>query len=539
MLKGLMQPAPLLISSVLRHASVAHGTREIVSRSSDQLDMRYDYSSLYDRTCRIANLLDRLGSTRGDRIASLASNTHRHLELLFAVPSAGGVLHAVNPRFSEAQLVYCINHGGSKVLFFEPQYASMLERFRDKLSHIEHFILLGGEDDGLYTMSEYLLTRESAQYRWPRLEEDDAAVLCYTSGTTGDPKGVLYSHRSMVLHALSNSLLGALGVSAFDCVMPCVPLYHAAAWGMPFMAAINGSKLVLPGERLDGPNLHALIRSEDVTFSGGVPTIWTNYLDHVTNVSGDCGTLNRVMIGGSALPLALAETFDNRYGVKVIQVWGMTEVSPLGVVSTPTPQIVAQGDDAMKKILWQKQGRMQFGAEVRIVGDDGEGLAHDGNAAGNLQVRGPWTIQRYFGSEIDAIQNGNWFDTGDVATIDPNGFVRITDRIKDLIKSGGEWIGSIDIENAAMGIVGVKMAAAFGATHPRWEERPVLMIELHEGAQLSETDILEALRPKLQGMWLPERVLFGKVPLTSVGKIDKKALRQLFRNILLEGDGPG
>ncbi|WP_176596494.1 MULTISPECIES: long-chain fatty acid--CoA ligase [Sphingobium] len=532
MIEGLMQRTPLMIGDILRHCATAHGDREIVSRLVGEPAWRYDNRGLRRRAGQAVLALARRGIRPGDRVASLAWNTHRHLELFYAVPGMGAVLHTVNPRFSDDQIVYTINHAGSRLLFVDRSFLPLVHRLRDRISAVEAVILLASAPDEGFESYEELIAGEADGYDWPSFDENSAAVLCYTSGTTGDPKGVLYSHRSIVLHALANGLPGALGLSAFDCIMPCVPMYHATAWGMPYMAAISGCKLALPCDRMDGESLHSLIRDEGVTFSGGVPTVWTMYLDHLARTGEDSGTLDRIMIGGSAVPRAMAETFERRHGVKVRQVWGMTELSPLGVISTPTPQIAHLGQEAEEEILWTRQGRAQFGVELRIVGEDGAALPHDGATPGALQARGPWTVQRYFRSEKDATSDDRWFDTGDIATIDEHGFLRITDRSKDVIKSGGEWISSIDIENVAAACAGVKVAAVIGVRHPQWEERPILIIEGHDGAQLQEQVILDHLASQIAKWWMPDKVIFAPVPLTATGKIDKKRLRENFADEL-------
>lgn len=533
MLEGLMQRTPLMIGDLLRHAATAHGRREIVSRLVDEPEWRYDNAGLYRRAAQAAGMLRQLGISPGQRVSSLAWNTHRHLELFYAVPGTGAVLHTVNPRFSDDQIVYTINHAESRVLFFDRNFAAIVDRLRARLTSIERFVMFADTGANGFDCYEALIASEASDISWPRFDENGAAVLCYTSGTTGDPKGVLYSHRSIVLHALTMGLPGALGISAFDCIMPCVPMYHATAWGMPYMAAINGSKLVLPCDRMDGASLQVLIDAEGVTFSGGVPTIWTMYLDHLDRTGADSAALGRIMIGGSAVPRAMAERFADR-GVKVQQVWGMTELSPLGVVSTSTPQIASYGREAENEILWTRQGRIQFGVELRLMGEDGAELPHDGKSSGALQARGPWTVQRYYRKDVDAASADGWFDTGDIATIDPDGFMRITDRSKDVIKSGGEWISSIDLENVAAACPGVKIAAAVGVYHPQWEERPILVIEVHEGVALTEQVVVDHLAPRITRWWMPDRIVFATVPLTATGKIDKKLLRGVYERLLME-----
>ncbi|HEY1426673.1 MAG TPA: long-chain fatty acid--CoA ligase [Caulobacteraceae bacterium] len=539
MLPGLMQPTPLLVSSILRYAAVAHGSREIVSRQIDGPIVRYDYAGLARRAEQAAKALRALGVGEGDRVTSIAWNTHRHLELFFAVPGIGAVLHTANPRLFDEQIVYTINHAESRVLLFEKNLLALVERIAPQLTTVDAYVMLADEAAHVpgsvgALCYETVLAREAPGLDWPGFDENAAAVLCYTSGTTGDPKGVLYSHRAIVLHAMGAGLASAFGFTAFDVVMPCSSLYHATAWGLPFVAPICGSKLVLPGDKMDGASLHELIEAEGVTFSGGVPTIWTMYLAWLDQHGKRPATLKRVVIGGSAVPRAMAETFKRRYGVDVLQIWGMTETCPLGVVATPTPALMAHGEAAAQEVIWTRQGRLQFGIELRCVDDDGVEAPRDGETSGALQVRGPWVVQRYYRQAEDAAAEDGWFDTGDIATLDPDGFMRITDRAKDVIKSGGEWISSIDLENVAVACPGVKVAAVVGVPHPKWEERPLLVIEAHEGAAVTREAVLKHLEPKVAKWWLPDDVIFAPVPLTATGKIDKKVLRDAYRDHLME-----
>lgn len=538
MIPGLMQPRPLQIIDLLRFAATAHGKREIVSRLVDEPIWRYDYARCLGRVEQAAKALARLGVKSGDRVATLGWNTHRHLELFYAVPGLGAVLNTVNPRLFDEQILYILSHSEAEVLFFEKNFLPLVERLAPQMTTVRTFVMLSAEaqtEKGRVGALSYeaLIGAETAGFEWPTVDENAGAFLCYTSGTTGDPKGVLYSHRAVVLHAMAAGLNGAFGFTAFDVVMPCSSLYHATAWGLPFVAPINGCKLVLPCDKMDGASLQALIAEEGVTFSGGVPTIWTMYLAHLERTGETPGKLERLVIGGSAVPRAMAETFKKRYDVRVLQIWGMTETTPLGVVATPTPLLAEQGEAAMDEAIWTRQGRLQFGIELRVVGEDGKDAPRDGETSGALMVRGPWVVQRYFRKDADAADADGWFDTGDIATLDAYGFMRITDRAKDVIKSGGEWISSIDLENIAVACPGVKIAAVVGVPHPKWEERPLLVVEPHEGANVTAEKVLAFLEPRIVKWWTPDKVLFDTVPLTATGKIDKKVLRERYKDALM------
>ncbi len=539
MIPGLMQTEPLSTTAILRHAARNHGEREIVSRTVEGDIVRYGYAELGRRAERLAKALIALGVESGDRVASLAWNTHRHLEMFFAVPGLGAVLHTVNPRLFEDQIRYILDHAGATVLLFDPSFADMVDRLAPQLPQLKTFVRL--TDEAYFQPGEVgavcyetLLAAQESGFHWPVVDENAGAVLCYTSGTTGDPKGVLYSHRSIVLHAMAGGLSGAFGLSAHDVIMPCSSMFHATAWGLPYMAPINGCKLVLPGDKMDPASLHSLVEAEGVTLSGGVPTIWTLYLSYLAEHDLRPGALQRLIIGGSAVPQVMAETFKHRYGVGVLQIWGMTETSPLGVVATPCPTLDELSEDEREQVIWTRQGRMQFGIELKVVAEDGSEAPRDGVTSGALMVRGPWVLRRYYRGERDVVDAQGWFDTGDIATIDAAGFMRITDRTKDVVKSGGEWISSIDLENIAVACPGVRIAAVVGALHPKWEERPILIIEPHAGRSLSRDEVLAFLKPRIARWWTPDDVIFAPIPLTATGKIDKKVLRDAYRDHLIK-----
>ena len=533
-MRGLMMDVPLLVSSILDHAASSHGDTEIVSRDSTGALARTTYSEIAHRGRKLARALDRLGLAPGDRAATLAWNGARHLEIYFGVSGSGRVCHTINPRLFPDQIAGIVAHAGDRVLFVDPGLVPLVEILADRLPALPPIVVMtdaaampsSAKLQGLLCY-ETLLADETDGYNWPALDENAAAGLCYTSGTTGAPKGALYSHRSTVLHAMAISVPDVFGFAAADTAMPVVPMFHVNAWGFPYASAMAGSKLVMPGPRLDGASLDALIRDEGVTATAGVPTVWAGLLDHVEPRGGSLHRLGRVGIGGSACPPALIERFA-RLGVDVIHAWGMTETSPVAVTSSPKNRQAGLAPGA-RRALAKKQGRPMFGIAARAVGPAGEDVPRDGVSVGTLLVRGPWVAARYFGSDGDeAFVNKGWFSTGDVVTIDPDGFVEIVDRTKDVIKSGGEWISSIELENIAVGHPAVQEAAVVGRPDARWGERPVLFVVLKAG-QGFDRDALATLYADRVARWMvpTEFRIVDALPHTATGKLDKIGVRRL------------
>src|SRR4051794_21529003 len=488
-MQGLMMDQPLLISGLIRHAARHHADTEIVSKNVDGSVHRYGYAAAYARTQKLANTLKRLGVQPGDRVATLAWNGFRHFEIYYAVAGSGAVIHTINPRVFPDKITYIANHAEDKVLFYDTTFAPLVEKLRPQLKSVRHFVALNDE-------YEKLVEKESAQFPWPDFDEKTAACLCYTSGTTGNPKGALYSHRSSMLHAYAAALPDALNLSARDVVLPVVPMFHVNAWGLPYSCALVGAKMVFPGPHLDGKSLHELFETEAVTMSAGVPTVWLGLLNYMKEKSLRFSTLKTVVIGGSACPPAMTRTFQENYGVHVLHAWGMTEMSPLGTSCTFKTKH-AKWTKEERYALQNKQGRSIFGVDLRIVGEDGRELPWDGKAFGNLEVRGPWVIKSYFkGEGGDPLDHG-WFPTGDVVTIDPDGYIQVTDRSKDVIKSGGEWISSIDLENIAVAHPAIAEAAVIGVRHPKWDERAVGGAGEKGGEGGSEGGLLKVLEGKI------------------------------------------
>ncbi|MBC8637759.1 long-chain-fatty-acid--CoA ligase [Caballeronia sp. EK] len=535
---GSMMDRPLLVSSLLEHAERQFGDSEIVSRETSGALHRYTFRDAAKRARQLARALAQLGVKNGSRVASLAWNDHRHLEAYFGVSGSGAVLHTCNPRLHPEQLVYIVNHAEDEVLLFDSAFLPLVEAIAAHCPTIRHYVLLAGpqempKDDRFPNLVCYedLLASCEDDFVWPELDERMASSLCYTSGTTGNPKGVLYSHRSTILHTFAVSLPDTLSLSAHDCLLPVVPMFHVNAWGIPYAAAMNGCKLVLPGPKLDGASLYELIEGEGVTCSAGVPTIWLGLTQHMEQHDLSLSTMKRTVVGGSAMPEALIRTWTQKFGVEVRHAWGMTETSPLGTQGSLLPKhanLTIEQQCAQRA----KQGRAVFGVEMRIVDASGNEQPRDGKAAGELEVRGPWIAAAYFKGEKPALRDG-WFPTGDIATIDADGYMQITDRVKDVIKSGGEWISSIDLENAAVGHPAVLMAAVIGVKHPKWDERPVMLVVTKPGQTVNKAEILAYLEDKVAKWWLPDEVIFlDALPLGATGKVQKMTLREQYANVL-------
>jgi len=535
-MQGLMTQHPLTITSIMRHAEKQHAHREIISVTHDYPVHRYTYADAFRRARPLANALNGLGLSPYDRIGTLAWNDHRHFELYYAISCAGYVCHTINPRLFTEQICYIVDHAEDQCLFVDPMFAPLLEGLQNQMGSVKHFVILSNRENMPETSLpgvlcyEELLEAQSDEYVWPDLDENSASSLCYTSGTTGDPKGVLYSHRSNVLHSYAVALPDSIGISAKDAVLPVVPMFHANAWGLNYAVPMVGAKFVLPGPSSGDPEvLVDLMLNEDVTVAAGVPTVWLGLLQHLKKTNRKLESLDRTVVGGSACPLTIMDEFRNVHDVETAHAWGMTEMSPLGTVFAPKSYFDELSNDD-KQALRAKQGRAVFGVEMKIVDDDGKDLPWDGKAFGALMVRGPWIANGYFRvGATEEHHDGGWFDTGDVATIDAEGYMQITDRSKDVIKSGGEWISSIDLENVAIGHPSVAEAAVIGIDHPKWAERPLLIIVSNEGAVISRNAIIEYMTDKVAKWWLPDDVVFiNEIPHTATGKINKLALREQF-----------
>jgi len=537
---GLMQNQPLLISSLLQHAARHHADTEVVSKTVEGPIHRYTYADAELRARKLANALIALGVKPGDRVATLAWNGFRHLELYYGVSGMGAVLHTINPRLFTEQIVWIANHAEDGCLFFDLTFLPLVESLAPQFKSVKHFVLMSDRAHmpassnlpGLLCYED-LVAAAGEQYTWPQLDENTASSLCYTSGTTGHPKGVLYSHRSNVLQAYAAALPDSLNLSAHDAVLPVVPMFHANSWSLAYSCLLVGAKLVMPGKDLDGKSLYQLMEAEGVTFAAGVPTVWLALLQYVEKENLKFSSLKRTVIGGSACPPAMMRTFEDKYGVVVLHAWGMTEMSPLGSVGTLKYKHQAWPAEKQHALLY-KQGRTIYGIDMKIVDDEGKSLPWDGKAFGDLLVKGHWVLREYFKGEGGTALRDGWFPTGDVATIDADGFMQITDRSKDVIKSGGEWISSIDLENLAIGHPAVLEAACISAGHAKWGERPLLVVVKKPGAELSREEMLKFFEGKIAKWWMPDDVVFvAELPHTATGKLQKLKLREQFKDYKL------
>jgi 3-(methylthio)propionyl---CoA ligase len=532
MLRGLMMEMPLLISSLIEHASNYHGDTEIVSRPTEGGQHRTTYRKIHGRMRKLANALTRLGAKQGDRIATLAWNNYRHLEIYYAVPCMGAVCHTVNPRLFPEQLVYIINHAEDQYVFFETTFLKLVEGVAPKCPGVKGWVVMADRahmpQSSLPLLCyEELVEAESDDFEWPIFDEYAASSLCYTSGTTGNPKGVLYSHRSTLIHTLAGCSPDVLNLAARDSMLPVVPMFHANAWGLPYIACMVGCKLVMPGMSLDGASVYELLEQEKVTMTAGVPTVWLALLQYMEQNNLKFSTVKTAVIGGSAAPEAMIRKFAEMYGVYVLHAWGMTEMSPLGTTGQLKAKHLGVSPQERYKIQG-KQGRVVFGVQLKIVDGDGKELPHDGKSAGDVMVKGPWICSKYFKQEDSPLVDG-WFPTGDVANVDQDGYLQITDRSKDVIKSGGEWISSIDLENAMIAHPAVAEAAVVGVRHPKWDERPLLILVKKPGANITREEALEFLKSRVAKWWLPNDVVFvEQLPHTATGKLLKTKLREEF-----------
>jgi fatty-acyl-CoA synthase len=534
---SLMMDCPLLVSNIIEHAAAQFGSVEVVSRETHGPLFRYTYAQCAARSRKLANALKSLGLEPGSAVGSIAWNNHRHLEAYYAVSGSGMVMHTCNPRLQAQQLIYIINHAEDQVVLFDTTFAPLVKGIAAHCPQVKAWICLSGSAntvaiEGVANVLCYeeLIAPHSEQFEWPQFDERTGAALCYTSGTTGNPKGALYSHRAIVLNAMSGCLPGILSLSPQDTVLPVVPMFHINAWCIPYAAPIGGARLVLPGPRLDGASLYELMETERVTVSAGVPTIWLGLMQHLEQHGLHFSTMRRTAVGGSAMPVSLIAKFADEYGVEVRHGWGMTETTAVGTMSSLTPKDLALAP-AERHAIIARQGRSVFGVEIKIVDDTGATLPRDGVTQGELMVRGQWIVTGYYKSEVSPLVDG-WFPTGDIATIDALGMMQIRDRAKDVIKTGGEWISSIDLENAAMGHPAVAMAAVIGVKHPKWDERPLIFIVRKPGQTLERDDMLAFLAERVAKWWVPDDVIFvDSLPVGGTGKVQKGDLRKQYGGV--------
>jgi len=541
---GLMQSQPLSISSLIDFAERHHAEGQIVSRRVEGDIHRYTYKECAVRSRQLAQVLDGMGVAFGERVASIAWNGYRHMEMYFGVSGSGRVLHTINPRMHPQQIAWVINHAQDQVVCFDMTFLPIAKGIHAHCPSVKHWVALCDAaalpaDTGIPNLSSYetLLAAQSGQYAWPEFDENTASSMCYTSGTTGNPKAALYSHRSTVLHAYAAALPDVMCLSARDSILPVVPMFHVNAWGIPYSAALTGAKLVFPGPGMDGKSIYELIELEQVTYAAGVPTIWQMLLGHMEPNGLRFSSLKRTVIGGSACPPAMITAFNDKYGVEVLHAWGMTEMSPLGTLCTlKNKHLTMSEEDKMKIRL--KQGRCIYGVDMKIVDGDGKELPWDGKTYGDLLVKGPWIIREYFKGvgDTEAVKPliDGWFPTGDVATIDADGYMQITDRSKDVIKSGGEWISSIDIENIAVAHPAVAMAACIGMKHPKWDERPIVAVVKKSGQEVTREELLAFYQGKAAKWQIPDDVVFvDAIPLGATGKMQKSKLREQLKDYVL------
>lgn len=539
-MEGLMQDWPLLVGKILDHANTEHPEREIVSRLVEGPIHRYTYADAHLRARKVAQALQALGAQEGDRIGTLAWNTHRHLETWYGAAGIGAVYHTLNPRLFTEQLAYIINHAEDRFIFVDLTFVPLLEAIQDHIPCVEGFVIYTDAahmpDTRLRNAHCYedLIADRDGDFRWLELDERAACGLCYTSGTTGNPKGVLYSHRSNVLHTLAINNADTLSIGSNDAIMPVVPLFHANAWSITFIAPSVGAKLIMPGALMDGASIYEMLETEQATCTAAVPTVWLMLLNYLEENGKKLSSLKRVFIGGAAVPRVMAEKFEIEHNIEVRHVWGMTEMSPLGTISTLKPGMSDLPADQQIDVKL-KQGRAPFTVEMKITDDDGNELPRDGKTFGHLLVRGPAVVKSYFrGEGGEALDENGWFATGDVATIDGQGYMQITDRSKDVIKSGGEWISTIDLENLAVGHPDIAEAAVIGIAHPKWDERPLLVVVPKPDRELTKQDVLEYMDGKIAKWWMPDDVVFvDEIPHTATGKIQKTALRDQYRSYTL------
>ncbi|MFK7732773.1 MAG: long-chain fatty acid--CoA ligase [Pseudomonadales bacterium] len=541
MINGHMQQVGFNLISILQHAATAHGSTEVVTNSVEGGKHSICYSEMYERTAKLANSLQKMGLQQGDRIGTMAWNTWRHLECWYAIGGSGAVCHTLNPRLFADQIDFIVNHAEDRFIFVDISFVPVIAAVIDRLPTLEQIVVMTDAehmpDTSAFTVPvhcyEDLIADEQPTFDWPEIDENGASSLCYTSGTTGNPKGVMYSHRSNVMHSLSTCGPDVFNLKATDTCLMIVPMFHANSWGLAFSAPMIGSKLVLPGPHMDGASIYNLITEEQCTNSAAVPTVWTGLLDYMDAEGKTIPSLKETVIGGSAVPRSMIEKFDEAYGVDVIHAWGMTEMSPLGTMNRPLA-FMNSLTAAERMDIRCKQGRAPYGVEMKIVDDEGNRLPHDGEAFGRLLVRGIWVIERYYKQQESELDADGWFDTGDVANIDKHGYMQITDRSKDIIKSGGEWISSVDIENLAMGHPELQIAACIGVKHVKWEERPLLLAVKKPGCEPSKQDVLDYIAAAFAKWQVPDDVVFiDEMPLTATGKIDKKPLRAEYESFYL------